>query len=59
MSSYTPSVVLLGQVALLVLEELNCDPAQSQRFSSKHIKEKLSKKCKAAILNWSFRNSCG
>ncbi len=52
MSSYTPSVVLLGQVALLVLEELNCDPAQSQRFSSKHIKEKLSKKMQSGNIKF-------
>ena len=44
MSNYSPTVVLLGQVALLVLEELNCDPTQSQRFSPKQIKEKLLKK---------------
>ena len=44
MSNYSPTVVLLGQVALLVLEELNCDATQSQRFSPKQIKEKLSKK---------------
>ena len=44
MSNYSQSVVLLGQVALLVLDELNGDATQSQRFSPKNIKEKLSKK---------------
>ena len=50
MSDYSPSVVLIGQVALLVLEELNRDA--SQRFSSKHIKEILSKKMQSGKIQF-------